>query len=207
MIKSKSLIKGIGNYTETSRYYNKWSTTYDKNLLEWEYKAPKKASLIIKSYLNFEPKNILDLACGTGLFAEKIIKIYPKVKIDGMDISKKILLQAKNKNIYRKLICKNFDKIFLLNQKYELISCIGAMTYTKNPKKLILQINKITKTKGYFIFTHRVDLWKKENYSSLLKDLSNKWESIYISKPILYLPKHSDFNNKVKIKIALLKKC
>ena len=206
MVKLKSLVNGIGNYGETNKFYDDWSSNYDATLLKWSYKAPKKSSLIIKKYIQYEPKNILDLACGTGFFAEEIIKIYPKCLIDGMDLSKKIIHQAKLKNIYNDLICYNFDKKFVLKKKYSLVSCIGALTYTKNPKKLFINIHNITKPKGYFIFTHRNDLWLKQNYLDLLKNLSDKWKFVFISRPILYLPNHSEFANKIKIKIVLLRK-
>jgi len=206
MIKSKSLLNGIGNYKKTNAYYDEWSAEYDKTLLKWNYSAPKKSSAIIKTYVKSKPKNILDLACGTGLFAEKIIKIFPKSIIDGLDISKKILNEAKFKNIYNNLQCKNFDKKLSFKKKYDLVSCIGALTYTKNPFKLFLNILKITSSGGYFIFTHRVDLWKKQNYSHLLNKISNKWSLVFISRPRLYLPKNSDFTDKIKIKIVLLKK-
>jgi hypothetical protein len=80
------------------------------------------------------------------------------------------------------------------------------MTYTKNPKKLMENIHRITNSKGYFIFSHRLDLWKKQSYDSLLISLSGKWKNIYISRPLLYLPKNKDFTDKIKIRICLLEK-
>ena len=206
MVKSKDLVKGIGNYNATTKYYDDWSSTYDTSLKKWSYRAPYKASLVLKTYLTTAPKNILDLACGTGLFAESIIKFFPKTVIDGIDISKKILHKAKEKKIYKKLICSNFDRNILIKKKYDLTSCIGAMTYTKNPKKLMLNVHALTNLRGFFIFTHRIDLWKKQNYPKLLESLSNKWDPIFISRPILYLPQNKFFNDSIKIKIALLKK-
>ena len=76
MIKIKSLVEGIGNYKDTNKYYDDWSTNYDQTLSKWNYGAPKKAILISTKYIKKKPKNILDLACGTGLFAEELIKIY-----------------------------------------------------------------------------------------------------------------------------------
>ena len=206
MVKLKSLVGGFENYLETNRYYDDWSTTYDQTLLSWRYRAPKKSSLIVKNYLRHKPKNILDLACGTGFFAEEIKKIYPKSLIDGVDLSKKILAKAKSKNIYNKLICFNFDKKFSLKKKYDLISCIGALTYTKDSKKLFSNIYNNTNFNGYFVFTHRVDLWKKSEFSNFLLNLSHMWKEVFISRPILYLPNNSEFTNKIKIKIVLLKK-
>ena len=202
----KSLLNGIGGYSDTNQFYDNWSTSYEKTLSKWNYQAPLKSSLILKSHLNIVPKTILDLACGTGLFGIEVLKLFPNSKIDGMDISKKILIQAKKKNLYNNLYCSNFDKKIIVNKKYDLISCIGAMTYTKKPLELLLSIHKVSKKKGFFIFTHRVDLWKKEKYSDIIKSLNKKWQPHYISRPILYLPNNKEFGDKIKIKIVLLKK-
>ena len=121
MTKFKSLINGIGNYEQTNKYYDNWSSSYDKTLLSWNYKIPFKASAVLKSYLDRSPKRLLDLACGTGLFAEEILKIFPNTIIDGIDISKKILIEAKSKNIYSKLICSNFDTNLSLKNKYNVM--------------------------------------------------------------------------------------
>jgi predicted TPR repeat methyltransferase len=206
MTKSKSLINGIGEYKEINKYYNDWSNNYDNSLLKWNYKTPLNSALILKSLLLIPPNNLLDLACGTGLFAEEILKFFPKLKIDGIDISKKILTKAQEKKIYRNLYCCNFDKSIPVKKNYDLVSCIGAMTYTKDPEKLLINIHKVIKKNGFFIFSHRTDLWKSQNYTKLLFNLKKKWQTIKISRPLIYLPNNEDFNNKIKIRIVLLRR-
>ena len=62
MIKSKSLINGIGNIAKTRKYYDDWAPNYDLTLKNWNYQAPKSINLLKKDYK--KPKYILDLACG-----------------------------------------------------------------------------------------------------------------------------------------------
>ena len=90
------LLKGIGNRSEIRNFYDNWSNKYDKSLNEWNYKAPRQAALILKKYSIGKPKFLLDLACGTGLFAQEIKKIYPTIICDGTDISKKIIENSVN---------------------------------------------------------------------------------------------------------------
>ena len=97
MIKSKSLLKGIGNQKETRDYYDDLAIKYDSTLKKWNYKAPNQCvNFLLKNNIN-NPKCILDLACGTGLFAEEIKKNFLSVKIDGSDISNTSLRIAKKK--------------------------------------------------------------------------------------------------------------
>ena len=202
----RSLVSGVGNLTKTTKYYDDWSDNYDETLKLWNYQAPKKSIKFLKETINTKPKNILDLACGTGLFGTELKKIYPKSHIYGSDISKKSLKITFGKKIYTKLQIKNFEQLHHFKVKFDLISLIGSMTYCKNFNKLFANINKNIKKKGFVLFTHRVDLWKQQDFISILKKHQKTLKICKISRPLNYLPLNKDFKNKIKIKIVLLQK-
>ena len=206
MTNFKSLVAGVGNLSKTSKYYDDWAENYDETLKLWNYQAPKKSIKFLKETLNIKPKNILDLACGTGLFGIELKKIYPKSNIYGSDISKKSLKILSDKKIYIKLKNKNFEELHYFNTKFDLISLIGSMTYCKNFKKLFANINKNIKKKGFVLFTHRVDLWKQQDFFNILQTYQKTFKITKISRPLNYLPLNKDFKNKIKIKIVLLQK-
>ena len=205
MTKAKSLLDGIGNENVTEQYYDDWALNYDLTLKKWNYKAPKKAvKILVKVKKKFN--NILDLACGTGMFAEEIKKKYKKIIIDGCDISAQSLKIAKQKKLYRKLYKKSFEKKIKITSKYDLISMIGSMTYCQKPNKLFSLVNTYLKKNGIFIFSHRIDLWEKQNFDELLKNFKKNFTIKYRSRPLKYLPENTDFSNKIKIRIIVLKK-
>ena len=202
----KFLVSGVGNINKTKKYYDDWSENYDSTLKLWNYQAPKKSIKFLKETTNFKPNNILDLACGTGLFGAKLKKVYPKSHIYGSDISKKSLKISSEKKIYKKLQIKNFEQLHNYKIKFDLISLIGSMTYCKNFDKLFVNINKNIKQKGFVLFTHRIDLWQKQGFLSILKKHQKSLKIIKISRSLNYLPLNKDFKNKIKIKIVLLQK-
>ena len=200
------LLKGIGNSREIRSFYDEWSDTYDKSLNQWNYKAPRQAALILKRYTINKPKYLLDLACGTGLFAQEIRKIFPTIICDGTDISKKIINISLQKGLYRNLYLSSFEKNIKSDEDYNVVSLIGGMTYCTNYELLFKHVYNYLKSKGYFIFTHRVDIWKKFNFDEFLKFNEDKFQIIYKSKPLKYLPENKDFGNKIKIRLILLGK-
>ena len=82
----KSLVSGVGNLSKTTKYYDDWSENYDATLKLWNYQAPKKSIKFLKETINIKPKNILDLACGTGLFGAELKKVYQKSHIYGLSL-------------------------------------------------------------------------------------------------------------------------
>ena len=201
----KSLRKGIGNRKDVESYYDNWSSAYDKTLYQWEYKAPLQSVNILKKYIKIKPKFILDLACGTGLFVDKFLQIYPDCICDGSDISRNILDISQKNGKYRYLYKKSFENKIKIKNKYNVVSLIGAMTYCDNYQSLFKLVSYYLSKNGYFIFTHRVDLWRKLNFDNVLEKLTD-FNSIYISRPLNYLPKNKDFGSDIKIRIVLLKK-
>ena len=200
------LLKGIGNRSEIRNFYDNWSNKYDKSLNEWNYKAPRQAALILKKYSIGKPKFLLDLACGTGLFAQEIRKIYPTIICDGTDISKKIINISLQKGLYRNLYISSFEKNIRSENDYNIVSLIGGMTYCTNYQLLFKNVFNNLKNKGYFIFTHRIDIWERLNFDKFLKLNEDKFEIIYKTKALNYLPRNKDFGTKVKIRIILMRK-
>ena len=206
MIKHPSLSKGLGNQKETEQIYDNWALDNEKTLKNWNYNSPLKSLKILQKYIKKKPRLVLDLACGTGLFAEKIKKNYKNAIIDGSDISKKSLKIANSKNLYRHLYKISFNNIHPLKNKYDLVSLIGAMTYCKNHFDFLNNVLLHLKKNGYFIFTQRTDLWIKYDFDNLLSQYSKNFNLVYKSKPLEYLPRNKDFSKKIKMRIVLLKK-
>jgi len=199
------LLKGIGNSKEIKKFYDNWSNTYDLTLKEWGYIAPSHSTRILKKKLKKNPKYLLDLACGTGLFVEKFKKIFPKCTCDGSDISKEILEISNSKGLYRNLYKSSFEKKINLKNRYDLVSLIGAMTYCSNHNLLFKLVNSYLIKGGLFIFTQRIDLWDKLKFEDTINNLEN-FKKIYKSRPINYLPKNKDFGQDIKIRIIVLQK-
>ena len=199
------LLKGIGNSKEVKKFYDNWSSSYDLSLQKWGYKAPYHSLKILKKKLKKKPKYLLDLACGTGLFAEEFKKNYPKSICDGSDISKDILEIAKTKKVYNKLYKINFEKKILIKHKYHVVSIIGAMTYCSNHKLFFKLVNNYLYRNGLLVFTQRCDLWEKFDFDQLLNNLSI-FKKLYVSRPMNYLPKNREFGTKIKIRISVLQR-
>ncbi len=84
--------------------FDNYASTFESSLVDnLEYKTPRLiAEMIIKDSKFDLLGSIMDLGCGTGLFGTEIKKFCKH--LEGIDLSEKMLDEAKQKDVYDKLI-------------------------------------------------------------------------------------------------------
>lgn len=71
--------------------------------------------------------NVLDIGCGTGLCAPRFRKIAKRLV--GVDLSEKMLDQARNKSLYDELHCRDLIDQLSLEAQYDLIIAADTLIY------------------------------------------------------------------------------
>jgi ubiquinone/menaquinone biosynthesis C-methylase UbiE len=108
-------------------------------------------------YLGYQPKSILDLACGTGTFAIEIAKL--GIETTGVDISSRMLSIAKKKAKEEKVSIRWLHQDMMnlkLNQKVDMCTCwFDSLNYMLERDDLSVVFQKVQNALqpgGYFIF-------------------------------------------------------
>jgi ubiquinone/menaquinone biosynthesis C-methylase UbiE len=100
--------------------------------------------------------NVLDLACGQGIFARAFAKI--GAKVTGVDISSELIKIAKAENSLNiNYIVSPADNLtFIKNESLDKISIILALQNIDNLNGVIKECNRVLKTKGklYIVLNH-----------------------------------------------------
>ncbi|XP_066288853.1 methyltransferase-like protein 27 isoform X2 [Branchiostoma lanceolatum] len=91
-----------------AKSYDDWSGTYDEEIMtQLNCTGPRKCAETMEKVMggsNLKEVRVLDVAAGTGLCAEELVK-KGFTNIDAVDGSQKMLYLAEKKQIYRRLIC------------------------------------------------------------------------------------------------------
>ena len=128
------------------------------------------ASLISLEFEGAQVESALDLGCGTGLSGKAIRECCNFLV--GIDISRGMLEQARNKRIYDEL--SQTDMLVYLKQtelNFDLLLCLDALVYIGDLQELFELVKTKNKRSGYFGFSteHReeggVCLEKSGRYS------------------------------------------
>ena len=176
---SKLPIYKLQTPEEVLEYYKHWTDNnkYNKDMVEWNYTAPKETVAVVKKYASNKNFKILDAGCGTGLVGVELKK-FGYSHIDGVDFSQD-MLDLVPQDIYRNLqkVDLNADLKFRDNT-YDVIICVGTFTYGHVKAHALDEFIRITKDKGLICFTINEGIYKEYGFDKKIKELSdnNHWK-------------------------------
>ena len=116
----------------------------------WFYNELLEMPATLKLLRNVKGKRILDMGCGSGIYAKLLTKKGAKVK--GFDISKEMIKIAKKENSKLDLRVGSGYKI-PFNEKFDIVLSSLVMHYFKDWNKVFKQVKKVLKKDGIFVFS------------------------------------------------------
>ncbi len=139
--------------------FDSFASSFDKTLKNLNYRAPELvAEQVMKAVSSVEGQlNVVDLGCGTGLVG-LLIKPVAK-KLVGVDLSPKMLVQAKKRQIYDELV--EMDLIAFLAGSapgaFQLITCADTLNYLGDLCETMRAVAHALSPNGYIIATLECD--------------------------------------------------
>ena len=138
---------------KVKKFYNKKFTSFGNSLktIGWSNRNDQylRFEKLIYNY-NLNNKTILDVGCGFGDFYKfLILKRKTKFKYIGLDISDKIIMEAKNKIKRPNVTFINSDLLNFKHNKIDYVISSGALTYNfrnsdEYAKKIIKKMYEIS---------------------------------------------------------------
>ena len=186
----KNIDNTIPIYRLTSKkkiieYYDKWviKNKYNKDMIDWNYVAPKNSVDLFCKYAVSKKIKILDAGCGTGLVAIELIKKNFS-NIIGVDFSTS-MLELVPKNLYKFLDIVDLNKsLNFKNKSFDAVICVGTFTYGHVRANALNEFTRIVKKKGLICFTVNEGIYIKYKFDNKINELSkNKiWKVLDLFK-------------------------
>ena len=81
---------------QATHEFARWSESYDRCILQWLLFGPSHRALIrrIQAVAGDRPIKVLDVGCGTGVFAARIREALPKARVWGIDLVSDMLTKG-----------------------------------------------------------------------------------------------------------------
>ena len=154
--------------------YDDWSQNYDAHLLDdFGYISPQIAAQTLAGRSEQCDVDIIDYGCGTGLVGEELIKLGFAI-VDGVDISAGMLGQAREKGVYRHLLCGDLTtQITLDDAIYDVAICVGSMGAGHVGAQHVPELLRPLKSGGLFIITINSMHFAPEGFEQAFRQLEN----------------------------------
>lgn len=140
---------------ELRNNYDDWANHYTDDLIgKMGYKVPEFA---VQSFITISSKNdkILDVGSGTGIVGA-LLRKEGYEDIEALDLSEKMLAEAKRKQIYQAYHQQILGTALSLpSDFYDAMIAVGTFGPTHAPPHAFDELIRITKPNGYILFTMR----------------------------------------------------
>ncbi len=201
------LKQGSTSSSEVEKSYDDWATTYDEDLVDWDYRAPADAARLLSATVPRDGR-ILDAGCGTGLTGAALKAAGFSGPIDGIDISQTSLQQAEGHGVYRKLQQADMQQLPLdiPDDAYDGLFCIGVLTYVPDTEAVLRDFARVVQKGGTVLISQRNDLFEERNYASVIEALAKAgiFSNVKVTEPQPYLPGNPDFGSEILVIYAAL---
>mmetsp|Transcript_20433 Transcript_20433/g.49698 ORF Transcript_20433/g.49698 Transcript_20433/m.49698 type:complete len:232 (-) Transcript_20433:500-1195(-) len=145
----------------------------------------------------------LNAGCGDGIESAHFKPLGVK-KAVGLDYTADMLDMAAKLGFYEKTIQHDLNSplSFVADSTFDLVTCLGVLTYIKPESGVLTEFCRVTKPGGLIIMTHRIDVYDVHNWkapiaecvtSGLVEELSGP--VVVKTAPTGYLPLHPQYKD------------
>ena len=140
-------------YKQTAEQYNKYGKLYHKYRVSGKnfFNSYVDMPTVLSFLKNVRGKKILDIGCGSGLYA-KILK-KRGAKVHGIDISKTMTELAKKEVPGADFRVGSILKLPFKKNSFDIAISALMLDYVKDYDKALKEVHRILKPKGIYIFS------------------------------------------------------
>jgi ubiquinone/menaquinone biosynthesis C-methylase UbiE len=139
---------------QATREFTHWSKSYDRSILQWLLFKPSHRALIrrIKAVAGDRPARLLDVGCGTGLFAERLQAELPKVEVWGVDLVPEML--AKGSDRWRRHAGRvqpvqgEGERLPFLDGAFDFVTCANSFHHYPHQEQAVAEMHRVLRPGG-----------------------------------------------------------
>ena len=149
------------------REFNRWSEGYDRCILQWLLFGPAHRAIIgrIQDRFGDRPLSVLDVGCGTGLFATRIRSAAPRARVWGVDLVAAML--AKGRARWRSdpehvvAVQGDSERLPFPDGAFDVVTCANSFHHYPRQDRAVAEMRRVLKPGGrlFLVDGCRDGLW------------------------------------------------
>ncbi len=162
------------NKSEATREFTRWSESYDRCVLQWLLFGPSHRAILkrIQGAYGDRPIRVLDVGCGTGLFAERMRQSLPNAQIVGVDLVEGML--SKGHDRWRKHAAHvapvqgDSERLPFATGSFDVVTCANSFHHYPHQDRAVKEMKRVLRPGGRLIL---VDGYRDAPYGWLIYDV------------------------------------
>jgi ubiquinone/menaquinone biosynthesis C-methylase UbiE len=152
---------------QATREFSHWSVGYDRSILQWLLFGPAHRAIISRLRLRSfgRPITILDVGCGTGVFAARIAAALPRATIWGMDLVDGMLMGGRQR--WRALgdqavpVQGDSERLPFASAAFDVVTCANSFHHYPHQDRAVAEMYRVLKPGGrlFLLDGCRDDFW------------------------------------------------
>jgi len=131
--------------------YRWWAGRYDRKFASYSERTLDEAARILGDPT---PERVLDLACGTGLLIERLLRRDPAVELTGVDISEEMLAQASQRLLgcgRVRLLCGSAERIPVASGSFDAVVVSNAFHLVRDASAALAECRRALRPGGVLV--------------------------------------------------------
>jgi ubiquinone/menaquinone biosynthesis C-methylase UbiE len=158
--------------TDAKKEFDRWSYRYDRNWLQWAFFKP--AHRMLLEALGPADLRILDIGCGTGVFAAQVLEALPRSYVWGLDLSDGMLrqcharCQAAQGRLH--LIQGDSARLPFRDDAFDVVTCTHSFHHYPQQRQAVAEMYRVLRPDGRLLIIDgdRDRLWGRLIYDVLV---------------------------------------
>jgi ubiquinone/menaquinone biosynthesis C-methylase UbiE len=139
---------------QATHEFTRWSESYDRCILQWLLFGPSHRALIgrIRTVAGDQPLRVLDVGCGTGVFAERIRRALPGAQVWGIDLVSEMLTKGAER--WRRHagqivpVQADSERLPFGNGSFDVVTCANSFHHYPHQDRAIAEMHRVLKPGG-----------------------------------------------------------
>ncbi|MHC5543887.1 class I SAM-dependent methyltransferase, partial [Singulisphaera rosea] len=134
---------------QATHEFIRWSESYDRSILQWLLFGPSHRALIrrIHAVVGDKPARILDVGCGTGVFAAKIREALPNSKVWGIDLVSDMLTKGserwKRHAKHVQPVQGDSERLPFAAGSFDIVTCANSFHHYPHQDRAVAEMHRV----------------------------------------------------------------
>lgn len=139
---------------QATEEFARWSESYDRSILQWLLFGPSHRAILrrIGDRFGDRPLKVLDVGCGTGVFAGRIREAFPKATVWGMDLVAGMLNQGSDRWRHHaghvQPVQGDSEQLPFATGSFDVVTCANSFHHYPHQDRAVAEMHRVLKPGG-----------------------------------------------------------